>query len=70
MMDFLTREQLELLTGFKLKSAQVRGLRRMGIEHKVRPDGFPIVSTTHIEKLLGGRVETQQSVSEPNFGAL
>lgn len=69
-MNFLTPEQLQLLTGFKLKSAQVRGLRRMGIEHKVRPDGFPIVSTAHVEKVLGGRPESQQSTREPNFGAL
>ncbi len=69
-MDFLTREQLEILTGFKLKSAQVRGLREMGIEHRVRPDGFPIVSTSHLETVLGGRAESKQSAREPNFGAL
>ncbi|MCB1725746.1 MAG: DUF4224 domain-containing protein [Chromatiales bacterium] len=39
----LTREQLEILTGYKQKSAQVRALRRMGVKHVIRPDGRPVV---------------------------
>jgi hypothetical protein len=39
----LTPDQLEILTGYRRKSAQVRALRRMGIRHLVRPDGRPVV---------------------------
>jgi hypothetical protein len=40
---FLTPADLESLTGYRRPSAQVRALRRMGVEHWVRPDGRPVV---------------------------
>lgn len=39
----LTADQLADLTGYRRHSSQVRALRRMGIEHWIRPDGRPIV---------------------------
>lgn len=39
----LTASDLETLTGYRRPSAQVRALRRMGVEHWVRPDGRPVV---------------------------
>jgi hypothetical protein len=40
---FLTASDLLELTGYRRPSSQVRALRRMGIEHWVRPDGRPVV---------------------------
>jgi hypothetical protein len=40
---FLTSEQLHELTGYRRPSAQVQALRRMVVEHWVRPDGGPVV---------------------------
>jgi hypothetical protein len=40
---FLTSDQLLELTGYRRPSAQVRALRRMGVEHWIRPDGRPVV---------------------------
>jgi hypothetical protein len=40
---FLTAAELLELTGYRRPSAQVRALRRMGVEHCIRPDGRPVV---------------------------
>jgi hypothetical protein len=40
---FLTSDQIFELTGYRRPSAQVRALRRMGVEHWIRPDGRPVV---------------------------
>lgn len=44
----LTPDQLELLTGYKRPSAQVRALRRMGVRYLLRPDGRPVVDDSAI----------------------
>jgi hypothetical protein len=51
---FLTELQLFELTRKLRHDAQVRVLRAMGIEHKVRPDGSVAVLKAHVEHLLGG----------------
>ncbi len=50
---FLDADELEQLTGKKRRDAQVRALRFMGIEHRVRPDGTVAVSRMHVEQTLG-----------------
>lgn len=69
---FLTPEELRELTDKRVRPAQVRVLRAMGIEHRVRPDGSVVVLRSHVEKLLGG--DTKQSKKapdiEPDWGAL
>lgn len=40
---FLTPDEIAALTGKVRPSAQVRALRAMGIEHRIRPDGSPAV---------------------------
>ena len=50
---FLDAIELEQLTGKKRRDAQVRALRFMGIEHRVRPDGTVAVSRIHVEQSLG-----------------
>lgn len=58
-MMFLTSEEVIDLTGKKRPSAQVRALRGMGIEHRVRADGKVIVARAHIEKILDCNVENK-----------
>ena len=69
---FLSEDELFSLTGKKQYSAQVKALRSMGIEHRVRPDRFVLVSRKHIEKLLDGDsadVRISRRI-EPNWEAM
>lgn len=50
----LTRQEVAILTGHKRKDAQVRELRFMGIEHRLRADGSPVVLRSHLDKMLSG----------------
>lgn len=52
---FLTEDEIADLTKKQRHSAQVRVLRGLGVEHKVRPDGSIVVLRTHAERLLGER---------------
>lgn len=69
---FLSHQELVSLTGKKQKAAQVRALRSMCIEHRVRPDGSVAVLLSHINNIFGGPKEPVQKKSErvPNFAAL
>jgi hypothetical protein len=68
---FLTREEVNALTTRVQYAAQVKALRAMGIEHRVRPDGSLAVLRSHIEQIFGGISKTRnESVKEPNWGAL
>lgn len=49
---FLEPEEIVDLTGRVRRSAQVRALRSMGIEHRVRPDGSVAILRTHIDKVF------------------
>jgi hypothetical protein len=68
---FLEPPEIIKLTGKTRKPAQLRALRFMGIEHKVRPDGAVIISRSHIEKVFGGAtpVKVEKRI-EPNWSAL
>jgi len=50
---FLTPEQIKELTERTQHSAQLRVLRALGIDHKVRPDGSLVVLRAHVEQQLG-----------------
>ena len=39
-------------------SAQIRALRGMGFEVKIRPDGSPLVSESNFDMVTGGREYT------------
>lgn len=69
---FLSTDEIKNLTGKHQKTAQMRALKHMGIEHKVRPDGALVVLRSHIEKLLDGAVQLIKSdrLLEPNWSAL
>lgn len=67
-MMFLSKFEIETLTGRIRKDAQVRVLRFMGVEHKMRPDGSVAVLRSHVERLLGGVIiNDQQPEIEPNW---
>jgi len=69
---FLTPEELEQLTGKRRRDAQIRALRYMGVEHKVRPDGSVAVLRAHVEKLLDGDLASaiRGSEVEPDWDSL
>lgn len=69
----LTKDEIEALTGRHRKDAQVKALRYMGIEHRVRPDGTVAVLKAHIDQILGATSPSprQRNIrSEPNWAAL
>jgi hypothetical protein len=67
---FLTPEEIKQLTGKEKRNAQIRALNQMGIVHKVRADGSPVVLESHVNKVLGGSVQTKNKEAEPNWGAM
>lgn len=57
---FLLEPELRSLTGRIQRSAQVRVLRSMGIEHRIRPDGSVAVLRDHIQKIFDGAPSTSK----------
>jgi len=66
---FLDGPEVIALTNKKVRPAQVRVLRAMGIEHKVRPDGSVAILRAHITKVFGGVTFAAQQIS-PNWDAI
>ncbi|MBX6381461.1 MAG: DUF4224 domain-containing protein [Microbispora sp.] len=60
-----TPDELIEITGKRQGAAQIRALRAMGIEHRMRPDGTPFVLRAHVEHLLGGVQATTGRSTEP-----
>lgn len=50
---FLNDDELVALTKRTRSDAQIRALRFMGIEHKIRPDGSVAVLRAHVETTFG-----------------
>lgn len=48
-MLLLTSQQIEQLTGYKQKAAQVRWLQKNGLRHYVRADGHPNVPASALD---------------------
>lgn len=69
---FLSYEEIQALTQRKVRSAQVRVLKAMGIEHRVRPDGSVAILRAHITKVFDGLVESKKQTkhAEPNWEAM
>lgn len=57
----LTPEELKSLTGHVRSDAQVKELRHMGIEHKVRRDGTVAVSRDHYDKVMSGNTTKKRT---------
>lgn len=67
----LNKSELIELTGRRVKSAQIKALRFMGIEHKIRPDGSVVVLRAHVQQVLGLKEPTEKRVEvEPNWDAI
>ena len=65
----LSYKELHEITGKKRQSAQVRVLRQLGIESKVRPDGMPLVCRQHYLNMMGATNTSllKYKNTEPNF---
>lgn len=68
----LSGSELQELTGKQRRKAQARTLSMLGIEFKIRADGFPVVLRAHVERVLGGpeKPSRQRKKTIPNWGAL
>ena len=68
----LSGSELQELTGKQRRKAQARTLSLLGIEFKIRADGFPVVLRAHVERVLGGpeKPSRQRKKTIPNWGAL
>lgn len=66
---FLSSNELEILTGFKLPTRQVAWLRTKGWRFEINGNRKPIVARKYAEKMLGCGVE-EQTMPLPNFNAL
>ncbi|PJX22207.1 hypothetical protein CAP48_14835 [Advenella sp. S44] len=70
---FLRTSELISLTDRTRHDAQLRALRFMGIEHRVRPDGSIAVLRAHIHYAFGAgdRVKSSdENEIEPNWDAV
>lgn len=68
---FLTPEQIHSLTNRTQHNAQVRVLRALGVEHKVRPDGSIAVLTAHVEQQFGYKLPSAKLQEfEPDWSAV
>lgn len=69
---FLSDEEVQALTERKVRPAQVRALKSMGIEHRVRPDGSVAILRAHIYKVFDGdTAQTRQTKAvQPNWDAI
>lgn len=69
---FLTDEELYELTQRETSPAQVKQLRHMGIEHRVRADGSVAVLKSHIDKTFDGIADKPVKIehAEPNWGGV
>lgn len=66
---FLSHEEIEILTGFKLPMRQVAWLRTKGWRFEINGNRKPIVAHKYAEKMLGcGGPE--ENTFRPNFSAL
>ena len=50
---FLTREEINQLTGYKIPSAQIRWLQQEEFKFKVAADGYPRVLKSEVEFQMG-----------------
>lgn len=69
---FLEADELYGLTQRRRRDAQVRMLRSMGVEHRVRADGSVAVLRAHVEELFGAPQVTRlgKRETEPDWSAV
>lgn len=69
-MNILSEDEIRQVTHKVRKTAQIKALRQMGIEVKIRPDGSPLVNANHFEQATGGKVEEENFDVKLNLEAL
>ena len=69
---FLSEKEVVDLTERRTKPAQVRALKAMGIEHRVRPDNSIAILRAHIIKVFDGGSESKSKPKKitPNWDAI
>lgn len=67
---FLSDKELIRLTKKKRKDCQIKALRFMGIEYKVRPDGSVVVLREHVNKVMHGEIRQEIAIFQPNWAKL
>ncbi|AOY00136.1 DUF4224 domain-containing protein [Jeongeupia sp. USM3] len=68
-MFILTQDELQLLTGYRRASRQVKWLTKNGYAFTTNANGMPCVSRQAAEAKLSGQSQQRQPAT-PNFGAL
>jgi len=63
-MNFLSREDLQWLTGYKRPADQRKWLVKSGYRFEVNADGVPVVLWSHVERRLDDKVSES---SEPKL---
>lgn len=66
---FLNAEELIELTGKQRRASQIAALRQMGIKHSIRPDGKPLVSRAHVDRIHGA-ADNGKATDQPNWEAI
>jgi len=67
---FLNRDQLAELTGYCRRKEQSRSLLELGIPHKIRRDGVPLVLREVVHREFGLQPRASTDKSEPDIEAL
>lgn len=68
---FLSNAELFGLTKKRQHAAQLRELRFMCIEHKVRSDGSIAVLWSHVNNVFGGDVSSEEpAANEPKWDTI
>lgn len=66
---FLSAEEIEVLTGYKLPMRQVSWLRTKGWRFELNGNRKPVIARRYAEKMLGCDDQGREPV-RPNFAAL
>ena len=67
---FLTRIEIQELTGRERYYAQLRWLRENRWPHETDADGRPLVARAYFEQRFGLAGHSRQTVTEPDWSAL
>lgn len=65
-----TEDEIKRITKKIHHSSQAKVLNFMGIKYTARPDGSLVVSTKHVEHLLGEVYDSKPKSVEPNWSGL
>jgi hypothetical protein len=69
-MLFLSRDEVQELTGYKRAADQIRWLARARLPHAVNAAGRPVVSKAAAETMLGSPGNAVSARPEPNWAAI